>query len=137
MLPTVDFKKNWNGKLFNRCFTSIRPANANKYQAGKFYQITLEKKPLFNAQLVRVRLLNYHQIDDWIAGLDCGHSAPYLKKLLDRFYPKANWSMDKLYYLLFKNEHYEKHDPLHLQSKPAEIQGALFQTKSPGLQANH
>ncbi len=41
----IKFSFNWNNKLENKAFTTIRIHNPNKYKTGNMYEIELNETP--------------------------------------------------------------------------------------------
>lgn len=107
-LPRINFVANWNNKLWNEMFPTMRPANPAKYQVGQIYNCYLKDEFYGRVQLMEILNVSYPKINNRMAFADCGRPAAYLKTLLSKFYPKANWSTQKLYWLWFKHLDHEK-----------------------------
>jgi len=82
----IRFSFNWNGKLNNRAFTTIRIHNPNKYTIGKTYQIELNGKPNGKATLQDKRVLRVDQLNRFICYLDTGYSQTETMNILKRMY---------------------------------------------------
>lgn len=106
----LDFTYNWNSKLRNRCFTTLRLRNDAKYYKGAKYAITLQGFPKGNAKAVDVKYITIDRISDWIAKLDTGYTAKECVAMLKEMYknqPLINWSTQQLAYCLIEWENQE------------------------------
>jgi len=86
----IGFSKNWNNKLNNHAFTTIRLHNPKKYVLGNTYRIELNKKPLGTAVLTCKRQLSIDQLNDFICYLDLGYSRLKAIITLRRMYKDVN-----------------------------------------------
>ena len=90
----VKFSENWNGKLNNYSFSTIRLQNHTKYIKNNIYEIVLfdSKTKNFNgigkAKLVASSSFSLEQLSDTMSYLDCNMSATNLKTMLTRMYSK-------------------------------------------------
>lgn len=82
----IRFSCNWNGKLNNRAFTTIRIHNPKKYTVGKTYNIELNGKPNGEAKLYEIRVLPLSHLNNFICYLDTGYSRDETLKILQRMY---------------------------------------------------
>jgi hypothetical protein len=92
-LPNLDFTYNWNGKLWNNNFTTIRLANPVKYYVGKQFVCRLVHKQkdrppdiLQNVEIVSIKGLTIPKINDWIARLDTGYPEAEAQNLIRTMY---------------------------------------------------
>jgi len=92
----VRFVENWNNKLQNYSFTTVRPVNHRKYIKGKSYWIELfdVKKgkyvKLGNARLVASSSFYLNNISDTMSFIDANMRAEDFKKLITRLYSKSS-----------------------------------------------
>jgi len=82
----IRFSFNWNGKLNNRAFTTIRVHNPNRYTIGKTYQIELNGQHKGKATLQDKRVLRADQLNSFICYLDTGYSQAETLNILKRMY---------------------------------------------------
>ncbi len=69
----LNFNHNWNNKLQNKCFTSIRLHNNHKYNVGSVYEIHVKHKWVINAVLVDKKVIEFSDLNEWITRLDTGY----------------------------------------------------------------
>ena len=103
-MERLSFVKNWNGKLFDEViyFTTIRLYNLSKYYVGNTFEVYLKEDQIGHAKVVNVRTLMLHEVNDFISGIDAGFSVDEFKALMKKFYPKADWTTQKLQFILLK-----------------------------------
>lgn len=96
----TEFTANWNGKLFNDNFGTVRMHNPGKYSIGDEHEIFLKSASMGIASIVSVRIIRYDQLNDALAYLDCGKPLQYLAGLLKKFYPdiKPETQLDHIIY---------------------------------------
>jgi len=87
-LKTIDFSTNWNNKLANRAFTTIRLKNTAKYKIGEMYSITLNKKPLATRKILDIRTFVLSELNEWICRIDTGYSLPQTIEMMKKMYPQ-------------------------------------------------
>jgi hypothetical protein len=63
---TIRFSYNWNNKLDNKAFTTIRLHNPKKYSVGNEYNIQINDQHKGVATLQDKRTLNIAQLNDFI-----------------------------------------------------------------------
>lgn len=86
----IRFSYNWNNKLENKAFTTLRIHNPKKYILGNAYQIELEGKIKGMAVLHSKRILSVEQLNDFICYLDTGYNRTEAKNILQRMYKSIN-----------------------------------------------
>ena len=89
-METINFSTNWNNKLTNRAFTTIRIHNERKYNIGGVYQIMLKNKPLGTATIRKIHVIKANQITDCMSFLDTGYSVPETINILRKMYPNLD-----------------------------------------------
>lgn len=98
------FSYNWNNKLDCKCFTTIRLSD--KYKAGDEFKIILDTAKDLEvkgtAEILAVKEFNLDNLNDFISYLDTGYSVDECRKIILRMYPKADWSTQKLKFILLK-----------------------------------
>ena len=86
----ITFSYNWNNKLENKAFTTLRLHNPKKYILGNSYQIELEGKYKGLAVLYSKRILKIDQLNDFICYLDTGYNRTEATNILQRMYKGMN-----------------------------------------------
>lgn len=84
-MQKIEFNKNWNGKLNNECFTTLR-INSEKYKRWQIYDIELLGESVGRCICTDKKVLKLSQIDDWIAALDTGADADSFRKIIEDIY---------------------------------------------------
>lgn len=110
-MEKLDFSYNWNNKLRNRCFTTLRLRNDAKYHKGARFEVSMQGISWGKAKIVDVKILKLDQINEWIARLDTGYSARETKDIIKKMYknkPYINWDTQELSYPLLAWENQEK-----------------------------
>ncbi len=92
-LPYLDFTYNWNSKLWNNNFTTIRLENPDKYYVGKQFVCRMVHKQkdrppdiLQSVEIIAIKPLIVSQINDWIARLDTGYPEAKAQELIRTMY---------------------------------------------------
>ena len=91
-METINFTTNWNNKLTNKAFTTIRIHNDRKYYTGGEYQITLKNKPLGVAILKKKHTIKVSQLTDCMCFLDTGYNVPETINIIRKMYPDLDLS---------------------------------------------
>jgi len=86
-MRTISFTNNWNNKLNNKAFSTLRLHNPSKYVVGLEYTIELNGRVLGTAILKEKRVLNTAQLNEFICHLDTGYNKTQTLKILERMYP--------------------------------------------------
>jgi len=82
----ISFSNNWNNKLDNKAFTTIRLHNPNKYRQGLLYEIELKGETRGKAELREIRTLRATQFNNFICHLDTGYNKRETMEILKRMY---------------------------------------------------
>jgi hypothetical protein len=100
---TIPFSYNWNNKLANQAFTTLRLNNDNLYEIGKMFNVVLKGKKLGVAELRDKKTILLKDLDPFITFLDTGFGVDQTKRMLMNMYKKYNidWETKKLDYCLF------------------------------------
>ncbi len=86
----ISFSFNWNNKLQNKAFSTIRIHNPKKYQIGKMYKIELKGEALGTAVIQEIRVLKADQLNNFICFLDTGYSRTDTLNILAKMYKIEN-----------------------------------------------
>jgi hypothetical protein len=100
----LTFHHNWNGKLSNSAFTTLRLWNPSKYDTGVIFDILLTDRSdkvqtmYGEAAVADVKKLKINQINEFIARLDTGYSAEETINILKTMYKnkKIDWQTQDL-----------------------------------------
>lgn len=111
-MENINFSHNWNGKLKNKVFTTIRLLNNSKYVIGNKYNISLKYYPVGIAEIVDIKYIKISEIDNFSAMLDTGYSAFATRELIKQMYKNKsiNWENQLLAICLLKFDHVENPD---------------------------
>ncbi|GHT17534.1 hypothetical protein FACS1894189_3570 [Planctomycetales bacterium] len=101
-MDTIDFSYNWNQKLHNNAFTTLRLHNATKYQVGKKFEIRIKNEFLGVAELVEKQTLLIEQLNSFITYLDTGYDKEKTTEIIKTMYKNKgiDWSSQKLDFCL-------------------------------------
>lgn len=111
----IKFSFNWNNKLENKAFTTIRLHNPNKYKTGNVYEIELNETPKGTARLQEIRVLNLWQLNDFICYLDTGYNKEQTLNMLQRMYKNIDPNTAKFDFCLLVYCNIEPKPPKKLQ----------------------
>lgn len=100
-MDVIPFSTNWNNKLSAKYYTTLRLCSA-KYQVGKELMCTLQKKYIHTIQIQAVTILTFHQLNNYIIGLDMGLELEQGKTILKKMYPGIDTSNQRLVLVLCK-----------------------------------
>lgn len=105
-MKAIRFTKNWNGKLNQRIFTTIRKCKANEdyygEKAGNVFSVLLAGFAPFNARLISAKRYRFEQIPDELLALDTGHTDPKAAIAVFESFYGAFPRTDQFYILLFE-----------------------------------
>jgi uncharacterized protein YqfB (UPF0267 family) len=88
-MEEIKFSQNWNLKLNNENFTTIRIKN-KKYQIGNLFNVTLRKKYLKTIEIIEIKEFKLDKLNEFTARIDTGLSVVEAQQLIAAFYPKQN-----------------------------------------------
>jgi len=101
----IDFSQNWNNKLNNQVFSTIRPKQKN-YSINQKYAVYLNETFFCYAKPIFIKIMS---LEDLIAGnyhlLDTGMEESEFMELILGFYGKKTWWKEKqtnMNFILFK-----------------------------------
>lgn len=105
-MKAIRFTKNWNGKLANRIFTTIRKCKSDDdyygTKVGTVFNVVHNDTVLFNAKLISAVKWHFDQIPYELKAIDTGRSEPEeCLAIFESFYGKFN-PEDLFYVLVFK-----------------------------------
>lgn len=118
----IVFTYNWNNKLDNKAFTTLRLKNNNKYRYERTYNIILIEKfwpekrvNKGEAIIVDMRHFKIEKINQFIAYIDTGYSSEECKKMIRTMYKNKNidWDRQLLSLILLKKTQNQCPNPIH------------------------
>jgi hypothetical protein len=115
-IEILAFSNNWNNKLANKAFTTLRLHNDIKYEIGKFFSITLKNRTLGTAELIDKKTIRLDQLNPFITMLDTGYDVQATTNIIKNMYknsnPPINWDKQLLDFclLLYQTERNTKND---------------------------
>jgi len=87
----IKFSYNWNGKLCNKAFTTIRLHNPRKYIKDNVYNIELNNEILGQAKLIDIKTITPANLNNYISFLDTGYSPNETQKILTTMYKNVSF----------------------------------------------
>ena len=100
-MTDTTFNCNWNGKLNNNCFTTIRLANPKKYALNSQHKIILKNEFLFDAIVLAYKELFLCDLNDFMAFVDTGYSRLETRDIIYKMYPSVDFKTKKICFVLF------------------------------------
>jgi len=97
----IHFSSNWNGKLLNDCFTTIRRYNYDKYPDFQQFEVEYKNQIAGIAELDAKKPFKFSALNDITSMVDTGKDVGYLHTLLLKFYPELTPDSN-LYLLVFR-----------------------------------
>lgn len=97
----LDFSYNWNKKLENKCFSTIRIFN-KKYFIGNLFDVFLNDKFLFTAKIKFEKSFFMNQLNEPMSYLDTGYSKNETLDILKKMY--KNKIDLKFHYLILEKQ---------------------------------
>jgi hypothetical protein len=102
MMETISFSYNWNNKLDCKAFTTIRLLQPEKYRTGETYLITLKRKELFQAKIIKIKAFWFNDLNEFIAHLDTGYDKMECAGIILKMYPNVDFLNKQLSLILLK-----------------------------------
>ena len=84
--PFLKFSFNWNNKLTNKAFTTIRIHNPKKYIINQEYNIEISGRATGTAILKAITTVKGSNLNEFICYLDTGYSKAETLIILKRMY---------------------------------------------------
>ena len=115
-MHTLNFSHNWNNKLANMAFTTLRLSNA-KYEKGSKWAVRFkgQYRPKL-AQILEKKQIKLAEINEYIARLDTGYSKAECQQVLRTMYKNSavNWDTQKIDFILlaYTDESVSQHPEL-------------------------
>ncbi len=107
-MKDIDFSYNWNNKLENNCYSTIRIHNEKKYVAEKLYNIYLKNEFLHVAKILKIKTFALHDLSDIMAYLDTGYDKEETIKIINKMYKEKAYSLYYDFIILKRLKDYEK-----------------------------
>jgi len=112
----IQFSYNWNNKLENKAFTTIRLHNPAKYVTGENYTIQLNETEKGTAILTDKRTLKIDQLNEFICHIDTGYNKAQTIEILQRMYKNTDLNKQLFDLCLLVYCKPEKQPPKQLQT---------------------
>lgn len=104
----IDFNYNWNNKLNNTAFTTIRLRNDKKYVINNKFYIDLHtgknKVSKGIATIIDIKHFTINKLNNYIAFLDTGYNSTEATRIIQTMYknkiPPINWDTQELSLIL-------------------------------------
>jgi len=96
----LNFSYNWNNKLYNKAFTSIKLYNPNKYIINNLYKVNLKGNYLFTAKIIDLKIILAKDINNFIAYIDTGYSKEEVINILSKIYKNNTDILNTKFHLL-------------------------------------
>lgn len=104
-MKTIKFSRNWNGKLNNRVFSTIRKDRDGYYQSkeGDIFNVVHNNSVIFTARLVSARSMPFKDIPNELLTLDTGRTDfKEAMGIFQTFYGAGFNTADKFNILIFE-----------------------------------
>ena len=104
MIDRLKFSRNWNNKLNNDYFTTIRIADIKRFYVGKTMEIQLNDTHFCYTEIVKTYECFLDELKDLICYIDTGYNAATAKGMFRRMYEAQNidFSQKKIQVILLK-----------------------------------
>lgn len=96
----LSFSYNWNNKLDNNAFTTIRIYNPQKHLLLSSVRIIVKGEFKGVGIIKEVKRLHLHQINEFIARIDTGYSKEECINIIRRMYPNVDFEKVELALIL-------------------------------------
>ena len=93
-IPEIHFNYNWNKKLYNHYFTTIR-LDSMKWQIGGTYRIFLKDKYIYEGVVRDVVTCKIEELPKYICYIDTGYNKPDTINLLKKMCSNKNIDWEK------------------------------------------
>lgn len=105
-MEAIKFSYNWNNKLTNNAFTTLRLHNPRKYQRGTRYRIECNGQLRGIAELKDVRTFKISALNDFVTYLYTGYNVAETVALLQTMYKSKpiDWTAQQLDFCLLVYE---------------------------------
>jgi len=100
-MDRLNFKTNWNNKLNNKVFSTIRPFNDKKYAKDCIYDIYLNQIKMGTAKIIFLKTVNIDFLSQVECYLDTGYGKAETIEIINKMY---KGEVDRVHYLILKFE---------------------------------
>ena len=107
MEQKLEFSYNWNNKLNNLAFSTLRLRNDNRYFKGARFQVYLKGTFKGTAKVEAVNHFTIDKITEFVARIDTGYSASECRKIIREMHknnPRIDWKTQQLAFSLLVYE---------------------------------
>lgn len=123
-MKELEFSHNWNGKLDNQAFTTLRLTNF--YEIGEWVNVRLDIKSFGPHLIIGKKALRADALNEWIAWLDTGYCLADTRNLLNNMYKKRGGIKDHETMVLYLLRKPNKKEAAAFKKAEAEKQSKLF-----------
>lgn len=85
-MEIINFSYNWNNKLNNKCFSTIRIYNPKKYSHGLIYGIYYKNILDFYAKVVYIKNFQFINLNKPMSYLDTGYGVEDTQNIIKKMY---------------------------------------------------
>ncbi len=100
-MESIKFSYNWNNKLDNKCFTTVRLKYDAKYFVGAKFSVDYKGK-FFHVVVRDVKHFMLNDVDLFTAMIDTGYSTTEFIKIIRTMYPRIDFSQQQLSCILLE-----------------------------------
>jgi uncharacterized protein YqfB (UPF0267 family) len=98
-LKQIKFTYNWNNKLENKFFTTLRIST--NWKTGDICELFLMDEHIRNIKIYAIKDIKLSAINEYVAGIDTGYGVDGCKEVLKKMYPNVkNWESQILKLIL-------------------------------------
>ena len=106
-MKDLSFSYNWNNKLDNKAFTTIRLKQEKRFVAGEEFKIILEPKGKEAeikgiAKIMDIKHFKLSGLNNFMSYIDTGYSKEECDKIIRRMYGKCDFEKQELSFILLK-----------------------------------
>ena len=91
-MQEIKFSYNWNNKLDNKFFTSIRLHRPSRFFKGSNLVLSIKEGKEFKktniVEVIDLKLIKFSEISDWLFMIDTGYSAEEARQIFYNMYKK-------------------------------------------------
>lgn len=101
----ISFSTNWNNKLDNKVFTTIRPYNPKNFIINQVFEIYHNKNLKGKAEIIKLDHFNLEVIPEGYCYLDTGYSKKETVEIINKMYSGKVYIVSLIFLKYIKEEH--------------------------------
>lgn len=90
----IKFITNWNGKLDNKAFTTLRVHDPLRHRESYLYSVVVKNRFYTRAKILAVKTIKLNDITEFEARLDSGYSRAGFIRLIKKIYKSRAFLYD-------------------------------------------